>query len=110
MASPEDIQRATPRGKELRATIPHAVSASYDRRSGRIAVSLSSHLVLGFLPADVEGLEHATPAQLAAMEICPSGFGLHFPALDADIYLPGLLEGLLGSTSWMASRLGRAGG
>jgi hypothetical protein len=30
--------------------------------------------------------------------------------LDADIYLPALLEGFLGSKRWMAGRLGAAGG
>jgi hypothetical protein len=30
--------------------------------------------------------------------------------VDADLYVPALLEGLLGSKRWMASRLGRIGG
>jgi hypothetical protein len=30
--------------------------------------------------------------------------------LDADLYLPAILEGLLGSKKWMASRLGQVGG
>ena len=30
--------------------------------------------------------------------------------LDADLYLPALLEGFLGSRKWMARRLGMAGG
>jgi hypothetical protein len=42
--------------------------------------------------------------------IDPPGFGLHFPRLDADLYLPALLEGLLGSKAWAASRMGQAGG
>jgi hypothetical protein len=32
------------------------------------------------------------------------------PKLDADLYLPALLEGLLGSKAWAASRMGQAGG
>jgi len=35
---------------------------------------------------------------------------LHFPKLDADLYLPSLLEGFLGSRRWMAAQLGKAGG
>ena len=27
---------------------------------------------------------------MTKIEISPSGLGLHFPAIDADIYLPGL--------------------
>jgi hypothetical protein len=37
-------------------------------------------------------------------------FGLHFPALDADLYIPALLEGFFGSKRWMAARLGELGG
>jgi hypothetical protein len=55
-------------------------------------------------------LEHARPSQLERIEITPSGFGLYFPKLDADLYVPALLEGFLGSKRWMAARLGAAGG
>jgi hypothetical protein len=47
---------------------------------------------------------------LAKIEISPSGFGVHFPDLDADLYLPGLLEGVFGSRKWLASQLGKTGG
>jgi hypothetical protein len=63
-----------------------------------------------FAPEAAEGLEKATPAQLEPIEISPSGFGIHFPKLDADLYLPALLEGFLGSRKWMASRMGATGG
>jgi hypothetical protein len=55
-------------------------------------------------------LEHAKAADLAEIELSPSGFGLHFPQLDADFYMPALLEGFLGSRKWMAARMGEAGG
>ena len=32
------------------------------------------------------------------------------PASTPDIYIPALLQGVLGSKSWMAARLGAAGG
>jgi hypothetical protein len=38
------------------------------------------------------------------IEISPSGLGLNFPALDADLYVPALLQGLLGSQAWMSQR------
>jgi hypothetical protein len=63
-----------------------------------------------FSPQDAQGLENATPAQLSEIEISPSGFGLSFPKLDADIYVPALLEGSFGSRKWMAARLGAQGG
>jgi hypothetical protein len=67
-------------------------------------------LDISFSPQTVEGLEAAKAIDLTGIEISPSGFGLHFPKLDADIYLPALLDGFLGSRNWMAARLGERGG
>lgn len=106
----EGFVLANQRGRELHDAIPKAVAARYDRKSGRIVVDLSSRLSMSFSPRDAQGLERARPSQLDEIEISPSGFGIHFPKLDADIYVPGLLEGFLGSKKWMASRLGRVGG
>jgi len=47
---------------------------------------------------------------LQAIEVTPSGLGIHFPKLDADLYLPALLKGVLGSRKWMATQLGARGG
>ena len=110
MASRDDFEKANQRAKDLVASIPRAVSAGYDRKSGRVVLHLSSKLIVSFSPGDVEGLVGAQPSQLRKVEISPSGYGIHFPALDADLYVPGLLEGFLGSKTWMASRLGQLGG
>jgi len=110
MASHDNFEIAKQKAKSLQSSLPHAISARYDRKSGRIVIDLSSKLTLSFSPDDVQGLENAKPSQLDEIEISPSGFGIHFPKLDADLYVPGLLEGLLGSRTWMASRLGQAGG
>ena len=104
------FEKANQRVKNLGLNIPSAVSAEYDRKTGRIVIHLSSRLIVSFSPADVEGLEGARPSQLNKIEISPSGFGIHFPAVDADLYVPGLLEGFWGSKTWMASRLGQIGG
>jgi Protein of unknown function (DUF2442) len=110
MASRDDFKQASQRAADLEARIPRAVSAHYDYKTGRIVIHLSSKLIVSFSPADAQGLESARPSQLKEIEISPSGFGIHFPALDADLYVPGLLEGLLGSKAWTASRLGQMGG
>lgn len=102
--------RANRRARELQAHTPRAVSARYDAKTGRIVIHLSSRLIVSCASEDAQGLEHARPSQLREIEISPSGFGLHFPAVDAGLYIPGLLEGFLGSKSWMASRLGQLGG
>jgi hypothetical protein len=110
MAKNDDFVTASQRARELQVSIPRVVSARYDRQRGRIVIKLRPDLELSFPPTDAEGLEKAKPSQLEHIEVSPSGFGLHFPKLDADIYVPGLLEGILGSRKWMAARLGRAGG
>ncbi len=110
MAHDENFERANRRARDLQASVPRAVSARYDRRNGHIVIELSSNLILSFSPRDAQGLDNARPSQLEEIEVSPSGFGIHFPKLDADLYVPGLLEGFLGSKKWMASRLGQAGG
>ncbi|PYX69779.1 MAG: DUF2442 domain-containing protein [Acidobacteria bacterium] len=110
MAIYDNFELANRRAKDRQAAIPRAIAAHYDRASGRIVIHLSSNLDLSFSPRDAQGLENAKPSQLEEIKISPSGFGIHFPKLDADLYLPGLLEGFLGSKRWMASRLGQIGG
>jgi hypothetical protein len=110
MAFDKEIETANRRAEEMKASYPTAVSARFDRRLGRVVIGLSSRLELAFSPRDAEGLEDASPGQLELIEISPSGFGIHFPKLDADLYLPALLEGFLGSKAWMAKRLGSVGG
>lgn len=110
MITTDDYAAATARMNELRATVPHAVAARYDRKAQRVVLTLSSKVELMFSPKDAQGLEEATAAELGVIEISPSGFGIHFPKLDADLWLPSLLEGVLGSRNWMAARLGAQGG
>ncbi len=47
------------------------------------------------------GLEHATAADLAVIKVDGLGLGIHVPALDADLYVPALVDGVLGSEKWM---------
>lgn len=88
----------------------HAVSARYDHHASRVVVQLDTGLELAFPPELAEGLADAAPDELSEIEISPAGLGLHWPKLDADLYLPALLQGVFGSERWMAQRLGRAGG
>ena len=110
MASHDEFDDANTRGTARRDAAPWAVSARYDRRLARVVVRLSTGLEVAFAPDLAQGLEKARPGDLTAIEISPSGLGLYFPKLDADLYLPALLEGLLGSRQWMAARLGQRGG
>jgi hypothetical protein len=89
---------------------PRAVRARYDRSRAQIVIGLDSGLQLMFPPRLAQGLEQATPDQLSRIEISPSGDGLHWPDIDADLFVPGLLQGVFGSKSWMARSLGASGG
>jgi len=110
MVKLDEFRTATRRAAKRRASEPVAVAARYDRRRDRIVVSLDTGLELAFPPRIAQGLESAAPSDLIDIEISPSGFGIHFPRLDAQLYLPALLLGVFGSKSWMAAQLGAAGG
>ena len=110
MAILSNFERANRRAARLQSSAPRIIAADYDHARGQVVIHLSSRMDLSFSPCDAEGLENAKPAQLEVMEVSPSGLGVHFPKLDADLYLPGLIEGFLGSKRWMASRLGQIGG
>ncbi len=106
----DEIEPANERAAARQAKTPMAVAARYDRRIGRVVIDLSTGFSIAFKPHKAQGLENAKPEQLAKIEISPSGFGIYFPDLDADLYLPGLLEGVFGSRRWMAAQLGQTGG
>lgn len=111
MEIPDDeYLAATRRADERRRKGPVATAVYYDKRTKRICIELDSGLSISFHPQDAQGLEQARPEQLADAEISPSGLGIHFPKLDADLYLPALLEGFLGTRRWAAAEMGKSGG
>ncbi len=105
----EQFEAAKARG-EARLRGPRAESAHYDAGRDRVIVRLTTGVEIGFAPHGAEGLQQASRDDLAVIEVDALGLGIHFPRLDADLYVPALLEGVLGSKSWMAARLGAAGG
>src|ERR1700757_2136879 len=106
----DQVKRANRRARDLQARVPSAVAARFDRWTGRVVIELNSGLEVGFLPENAEGLEKASAAELEKIEITPSGYGIHFSKLDADLYLPALLQVFYGSKKWMAAGLGNLGG
>ena len=105
----QELRRAEERMEAARAG-GFAVAAQYDRRRSRVVVKLSTGVELAFPAALAEGLRGATEDALSAVEISPSGLGLHWPKLDADLYVPALMQGVFGSRRWMAQELGARGG
>jgi hypothetical protein len=101
---------ATQRAKRRQANQLVARSARYDRERDRVIVELGTGSEFAFPRRHAQGLESAKPSDLDKIEISPSGFGLHFPRLDADLWLPALLQGIFGSKDWTAAQLGARGG
>ncbi|MBK1674902.1 hypothetical protein CKO35_16740 [Ectothiorhodospira shaposhnikovii] len=104
-----DIEQANSRMENLRQS-GHAVAARYDQQRDRVIISLQTGVEITFPPSLAEGLSGATAQELEIIEITPSGLGLHWPHLDADVYVPSILQGIFGSRRWMARQLGAQGG
>lgn len=93
---------------DARATGPRAIAARYVRGRRQLAIKVASGALLAIPVRLVQQLDSALPEDLAIIEITPSGLGLHFPRLDADVYVPALVEGATGTRKWMAARGGAA--
>jgi len=105
----QQLEEAEARMAESRAA-GHVVSARYDRRRGRVVVALHTGVELTFPAALAEGLAEASDDKLADIEVSPAGLGLPWPQLNADLYVPALIQGVFGSERWMAKHLGAQGG
>lgn len=107
--SEKEFQAAIQRGEELRQN-GYAVSAEYDARQNRLVVGLSSGVIIMVPVHLMQELADADPAALGDIEIAPSGLSLHWQSLDANVYVPSLMQGVFGTKRWMAAQLGAAGG
>lgn len=107
--SEQEFQAATLRSKELQRK-GHAVWAEYDAPQKRLVVDLNTGVMIMVPVHLIEELSNAPADDLAEIEITPAGLALHWPRLDADVYVPGLMEGIYGTRRWMAAQLVAAGG
>lgn len=110
MVEPTDteIDRALGRGQAAALTEPRASTARYDMGADRVVIDLTNGCRFAFPPNLAQGLAGATHAQLSEIEILGAGYGLHWPALDVDLSVPGLLAGIFGTAAFMARRAGQA--
>src|SRR5207248_5792632 len=98
---------ALARGRAEMRKGPLAVNVTL--RRGKIVVSLNTGAEVSFPPSLAQGLRGASRAALQDVVIEARGLGLHWPQLDADLYVPALTRGVLGNPQWMAT-IGRTGG
>ena len=105
----QQYETATKIAEERSKAEPHAVEAFYDKVDKRIVVNLNSGCTFAFPAKLIKEFITAVPEDIAAVEITPSGYGLHWEKLDADYSIPSLLAGIFGTKAWMAEQ-GRKGG
>jgi hypothetical protein len=104
------FERATAAGESI-ANAPGAIlRAAVGTIMRRRALSLIFRDGEGvFIPISaIQELADATPAQLRRIEVSPMRDSLRFPALDADIYVPGLISEVFGQI--IRSEFARAAG
>lgn len=105
----QEFQAATLRGEEVRRR-GYAVRADYDSRQNRLVVDLNTGVTIMVPVHLIEELADADATDLTEIEISPTGTALHWPHIDADVYVPSLMQGIYGTKQWMAAQLGAAGG
>ena len=104
------IVEAEARGRAMVKTEPQARAARFDRKSRRVVIELANGCAYAFPAHLVQDLTGADDDELAGVEIDGAGFNLHWPALDADLYVPALVAGIFGTREWMARELARSAG
>ena len=102
------LEVALERGRQAQLSEPRAVKAHYSKARRRIVVDLNNGCTFAFPPDMAQGLQDATPEQLAQVQILGRGYGLHWEDLDADLSVPGLLAGIFGTKAFMARQAGKA--
>jgi hypothetical protein len=103
------VERATSRGKVDEASPSRAKAARYDARKNLVVIDLVNGSSFAFPPSLAQGLADARPSDLSSIEITPMGTGLHWPKLNADLSVSGLLAGVFGGRTWMRAHAARAG-
>ena len=110
LTTDEQFEAAEARGKEMLAREPRASAARYDRGTGRVVIELANGCAYAFPARLVQDLHGAGDDELADLQIDGLGFNLHWPALDADLYVPALVSGIFGTRAWMNRELARRAG
>jgi hypothetical protein len=105
----EQLDAARARARQFQVDDRRAVKVMYERKPDLMTLYLDDGVRISIPRRLLEGLQDASPAQLAKVEILGRGTGIHWPLLDVDHYVPGLLNHIFGTSRWMAE-LGRRGG
>jgi hypothetical protein len=102
MVTQQEHDEAVARGEEMLRTRPRAVSARFDAQANTVIVDLNWGYSIAFAPERSQELAGAKPEDLAEIEISYPGFAIYFPRIDADLWVPGLAQGIFGTKRWEA--------
>ena len=103
------VDAALARARRYAAGERRVLRAEYERKPDLVSLYLNDGIRVSIPRTKLQGLERAEPAKVAEIEVLGHGTGLHWPLLDVDHYVPGLLNRVFGTSRWMAE-LGRRGG
>ncbi len=79
---------------------PRATRMTFDSARKRFHLELASGTILEFEASVIHELREATDAELARMELSPSGSGVSWPDRDVDLSVEGLVLDLLAGPEW----------
>lgn len=108
--SDAQLDAAEARGRAMLGTEPRALAAHYDPAARRVEIDLANGCSYAFPAHLVQDLQGASDADLANVEVDGEGFNLHWPALEADLFVPALVAALFGTRAWMAAASARHAG
>jgi hypothetical protein len=97
----EELAAAEDRGQAWLKTATRAEKATYDHGTGMLRIKLITGVLHEIPVSLIQVLCQAAPEDLADIEICGLGLNLHWPRLDADLYVPSTIMGIYGSRAWM---------
>jgi hypothetical protein len=110
LTTDDEIDSAIARASAI-ANEPRVLKASYVSAEGldSLVLKMSNNRRKLIPREEIQGLSDAPLEFLDNIEISPNGTSLRWPLLDVDLYVPPLLEGVVGTREWM-KHLGRQGG
>lgn len=105
----ERYARARAQGQARLHDASAVVEAHYESDGDVIALKFGRGGSMAIPRSAVPDLRRASASSLASVVVSPAGDALSWPALDVDVYVPGLVERTFGSRLFAAST-GRLGG
>ena len=108
-ADRDRFKAARARGEARAQDASALVDAHYDRKSDALRLIFRGGGSMTIPRHAIPGLERQPASVLEAMTVSPAGDALLWPAIDADVYVPGLVERAFGNRLFAAAA-GRRGG